>query len=137
MSQRARFPGDDPAVEATVRTNWLKGMYVANVLFAVFGLAVLAVPDSMRAVLGVPAGDPVHFGIAAGAVPFAFGLAEVLGLQVAYKTAFLLGVVGPLALAGELPTFAIPLAGLFIIFVVGDLVAIPFPYLLPRQPDGD
>lgn len=145
MSQHARYPEDDPTVEPTVRTNWLRVMYAANVLFAVFGLAVIALPDTMRALLGVPAGDPIHFGIAAGAVPFAFGLAgvlglraplkfsPVLGLQVAYKGMFLLGVVLPLVVAGELPAFAVPLAGLFLIFIVGDLIAIPFPYLLSQQ----
>lgn len=50
---------------------------------------------------------------------------------------FLLGVVAPLAMAGELPSCAIPLAGLFTIFIVGDLIAIPIPYLLSQYPDAE
>lgn len=147
MSQRVSYTGDETTVESTIRINWLKGMYVANTLFAIFGLSVVIIPDTMRTVLGVPPGDPIHFGIAAGAVPFAFGIAgvfgyrspvkfsPVLGLQVTYKSMFLLGVVLPLAIAGELPTFGLPLSVLFAVFIVGDLIAIPFAYLLSQHED--
>jgi len=134
--------GRKRAIEGTVRTNWLKLMYGANTLFGLFGLAVIAAPATMRGLLGVPTGDPIHFGIAAGAVPLAFGVAgllglrapvklsPVLGLQVAHTAAFLLGVVLPLAVTGGLPAYAVPIVAIFIVFVVGDLLAIPFEYLL-------
>lgn len=126
--------------------NWLKGMYLANVLISgPIGLATLVAPASMRMLLGVPVGDPVHFSIAAGAVPLAFGIAGGIGLrfplrmapvlliQVFYKSLFLLGVVLPQALQGGVPDYAVPLALLFALFILGDVIAIPFPYIFSKK----
>lgn len=126
----------------------LRVMYAANlVVSGPLGLAVLLDPGVMRSLLGVPSGDPILFGVAAGAVPFAFGVAAilglrapvrfspVLGLQAVYKAAFLAAVILPLAIAGDLAAWTLPLAGIFVFFVVGDLVAIPLPYLLPEPPE--
>lgn len=58
--------------------NGLKAMYVANIIISLpLGLAVLGAPETMRGILGIPAGDPIHFGIASGATPLAFGIAGV------------------------------------------------------------
>jgi hypothetical protein len=147
MAETTGYAAEEPTVEGTVRTRWLKGMYAANVAFGILGLAVVVVPETVRGLLGVPAGDPIHFGIAAGAVPLAFGIAglmglrspvrlsPVLGLQAVYKTVFLVGVVGPMAVTGRVPAYALPLVGIFAAFVLGDLVAVPVPYLLGRQSD--
>jgi len=95
----------------------------------------------MRTLMGVPAGDPVHFGIAAGAIPLAFGvtggiglrlplrMAPTLLLQVFYKSLFLLGVILPRAIQGGIPGYAVPLVLLFTLFILGDVIAIPFPYI--------
>jgi hypothetical protein len=126
--------------------NGLKGMYLANVLISgPIGLATLVAPASMRTLMGVPAGDPVHFGIAAGAIPLAFGLAGGIGLrfplrmapvlliQVLYKSLFLLGVILPLAIRGSIPDYAIPLIFLFALFILGDVIAIPFRSIFPMR----
>lgn len=85
----------------------------------------------MRGALGIPAGDPVHFGIAAGAIPLAFGVAgaaglrypvrlsPVLGLQLLYKTFFLIGAVLPMVLAGRVPGSAIPIIVILVLFAAG------------------
>jgi hypothetical protein len=125
--------------------NWLKGMYLANVLISgPIGLTTLVAPALVRALMGVPAGDPVHFGIAAGTIPLAFGIAGGIGLrfplrmapalliQVLYKSLFLLGVILPQAIQGGIPGYAVPLALLFALFILGDVIAIPFPYIFSR-----
>jgi hypothetical protein len=129
-----------------IRMNWLKGMYLANVLISgPLGLATLVAPATMRALMGIPAGDPVNFGIAAGAVPLAFGIAGAIGLrrplrmapvlliQVLYKSLFLVGLVLPLAVRGTVPSYSVPLIALFALFIVGDLIALPFPYLFSES----
>lgn len=145
MSTKTQTSAEQP-VEGTVRLTWLKAMYAANIVVSGgTGIGSLVAPGATRAVLGIPPQDPVMFGIASGAVPLAFGLAGVLGLrapirlapvlllQVLYKAAFLVAVVLPLAVAGQFPAFAVPLVGLFAVFIVGDLIAIPFPYLFSAE----
>lgn len=122
-------------------------MYAANVaLSGPIGLLTLLAPATMRELTGLPAGDPVSLGIASGAVPLAFGLAgiaglrsprrfaPVLALQVVYKLLFLVGVVVPLALSGGVPAYAWPLVGVFVFFVVGNSVAVPWSQLLSSEP---
>lgn len=123
----------------------MKAMYLANVVVAApLGLGTLAAPGTARALMGIPPGDPVLFGLAGGAVPLAFGLAgaaglraplrlsPVLALQALYKSLFLAAVAAPLAATGQLPGHAVPLIVLFVFFIVGDVVAVPFRHLLSR-----
>lgn len=143
MSQTNR-PKAREATE-TIRTGWLKTMYVANLLVSLpLGTAVLIAPDTMRSVLGIPVGDPVHYGIAAGALPLAFGLAgigglrfpvrfsPVLGVQFLYKTLFLIGGILPMVFTGTVPGYATPVIVIFLLFILGNAIAIPFRYLFSR-----
>jgi hypothetical protein len=80
-------------------------------------------------------------------MPLAFGIAGALGLrvprrmapvlliQVLYKSLFLLGVILPQALRGGMPEYTVPLVVLFALFIVGDVVAIPFSHLFARAPE--
>ena len=137
-------------MDRTVRMRWLKGMYLANVIISgPIGLANLVAPDVMRTLMDIPPGDPIHFGIGAGALPLAFGIGGALGLRVPhrmapvllvqalYKSLFLVGGILPQALRGSVPGFAIPLIGLFTLFIVGDVIAIPFSHLFERMPRQD
>ena len=75
-----------------------------------------------------------------------FGLVSVLGLrsplkfapilllQLTYKVIWFIAIVLPLLVAGRLPNFAILMSVLFASFIVGDLIAIPFPYVFAKQP---
>lgn len=134
-----------PNTKGKMHTNRLKAMYLANILISgPIGLANLIAPKTMRRMMGIPAGDPIHYGIASGAIPLAFGLAgvlglrsplrlsPVLGLQVIYKSLFLLGTALPLAIKRGIPLYAAPLIGTFVFFLAGNLIARPFPYLLSR-----
>ena len=50
--------------------NWLNGMHVANVFVSgPIGIPSLVSPTAMRALTGIPDGDPVHFGITAQPFP--------------------------------------------------------------------
>ena len=64
-------------------------------------------------------------------------MAPVLLIQVLYKSLFLLGVILPQALRGSVPGFAIPLIVLFTLFILGDVIAIPFSDLFARVPRQD
>lgn len=144
MSQVAESAAGE-AVESPIRWKWLKAMYIINLLVALpLGLGVLFAPETMREILGVPAGNPALYGMATGALPLGFGLAGALGLrfplklspvlalQALYKSLFLIGVVVPLIAVGQLPSFAVPLSLLFLVFIVGDLIAVPFSHLFSQ-----
>ena len=148
MADTAAGGLEEATADVEVRWHWLKGMYAANVLVSgPIGLGALLAPALTRGLLGVPAGDPINFGVATGAVPLAFAIAgvaglraplrlsPVLGLQVVYKGLFLLGVAVPLALTGGVPSYGLPLVGIFAFFVLGNLIAIPIPYVVGSAGD--
>lgn len=131
--------------EESVHIKRLKLMYLANILISgPIGLSNLIAPKTMQKMTGMPTGDPISYGIASGAIPLSFGLAgflglrspvklaPVLGLQVIYKSLFLFGSVFPLAMKKKVPAYAAPLIGIYILFLAGNLIAKPFPYILSR-----
>jgi hypothetical protein len=141
------------AMGYTVRWRWLRAMYILTVIVAGgFGLGMLVAPTRIQSALGMPAQDPVTFGLS-GAVFLAFGMAAIGGLraplkycpillvELAYKLIWLLAVVVPLAAQGRFPGSAVVQVAIFIVFVVGDLVAIPFRYVFGHDiglsGDGD
>lgn len=105
------------------------------------GIAFLAAPRFAAALLGFPPEEPLVFGVV-GSVFAAFALLSVAGLrdpvtfapvlllQLLYKAIWFLAVVGPRAATGALPGYAFPTMLLFSVYVVGDLVAVPFRELL-------
>ena len=131
--------------EGIVRYGWLRAMYVWTIIAAGgFGLEVLFLPEITRAALGFPAQDPLLFGIVA-CVYVAFGLLAVLGyrspvrfapvllLQLVYKSIWFIAVLLPAAVAGSVPSYGWTLAAIFATFIIGDLIAIPFPLLFERE----
>jgi len=106
-----------------------------------FGLAILAMPERMRGVFRWPGDEPIALSIV-GSVYLAFGVLSVLGwreplkfvpvllLQLCYKLAWFVGAVAPLLVSGRFPGYAVPTAVIFATYIVGDLIAIPFSYVL-------
>lgn len=128
-----------------VRWGWLKGMYIYTaVLAGSFGLAVIAVPGAVRSAMCLPDQDPVVFGVV-GSVYVAFGVLSLLGLrsplrfapllllQLAYKSIWFIAVALPLAVRGLFPAHGLSFVAIFATYIVGDLIAIPFPLLFARE----
>jgi len=122
-------------------------MYVYTIVGAGgFGLGIVIMPELIKATFRWPGGDPIPLGIV-GSVYVAFGLLSVLGLrdplkfapvlllQLCYKSVWFVGVVLPLVIRGRFPDHGLLIAAIFATYIIGDLIAIPFPYLLAR-PSG-
>ena len=129
-----------------VRWGWLKVMYIYTIVVAGgFGLGVIIIPNVMKSVFRWPSQDPIVYGVM-GSVYVAFGLLAILGLrsplkfvpvlllQLTYKAVWFIGVVVPLLALGEFPLYALLHVVIFASYIVGDLIAIPFPYVFAKQP---
>jgi len=135
------------AGEIKIRKNWLKGMYIYTIIAAgLNGLCIVVAPELNRSLWGLPAMEPIIFGIT-GSVYLAFGILSIFGLreplkfspvlllQLFYKVIWFAGVVAPLAISGKFPAYAVGAAIVFATFVIGDLIAIPFAYLFKKTTD--
>ena len=129
---------------AVIRPGWMRFMYLYTILGAGgFGLGIVIVPEPMKAALGWPGDEPIALSIV-GSVYVAFGALSVLGLrdplkfapvlllQLCYKSVWFGGVVFPLLIRGRFPDYGLVTAAVFATYIVGDLIAIPFSYLLGR-----
>ena len=127
-----------------VRWTWLKIMYAYTLIGAGgFGIGMLLMPGLMIKMMGFPAQDPITFGIA-GSVFLAFALVSVLGLRsplkfvpvlllsLSYKLIWFIAVVVPLLISQQFPGYASLLAVIFMTYIVGDLIAIPFPIVFAQ-----
>ncbi|HEY44509.1 MAG TPA: hypothetical protein G4O11_11065 [Anaerolineae bacterium] len=134
------------AKEINVRWGWLRFMYIYTIVGAGgFGLGIIVVPEVIKAAFGWPVEEPVVLGIV-GSVYVAFGILSILGLrsplrfvpvlllQLCYKSIWLIGVILPMLIAGRFPRYALSMVIIFATYIIGDLVAIPFSYILARQP---
>lgn len=139
------FGGIGMGEKKTIRFGWLKVMYIWTILSAgVFGLGLLMVPEQLRAIFGWPSQDPVLFGIV-GSVYVAFGLLAILGfgaplkfvpilfLELCYKLIWYLVVFVPTLMAGRVQMYGWVFAGIFATFIIGNLIAIPFPYVFEKE----
>jgi len=127
-----------------IRQGWIRFMYLYTILGAGgFGLGIIIVPELMKKMFRWPGDDPIALGIV-GSVYVAFGVLSVLGLrdplkfapvlllQLCYKSVWFAAVVLPLVIRGRFPDYNLLTAAIFATYIVGDLIAIPFPYLLAR-----
>ncbi len=131
-----------------VRWGWLRFMYIYTIAGAgAFGLGIIVIPDVMRSIFGWPGSDQITaFGVT-GSVYLSFALLSILGLrsplkfspllllQLTYKVVWFIGVILPLLLAGKFPAYAILFTAIYVTYIIGDLIAIPFPYVLAKQSD--
>jgi hypothetical protein len=122
-------------------------MYIFTIIHAGgSGLGIILFPSAMQSFFGWPSQEPIVFGIC-GSVWVAFGLLSILGLrsplkfspvlllQLTYKVVWFIGVFFPLLIAGKIPTYATGYVVFFVIYIIGDLIAIPFSYVFAKQPD--
>jgi hypothetical protein len=128
-----------------VRWKWLKGMYILTIIHAGgSGLGIILMPSFIRSLFGWPNQDPIVFGIC-GSFWVACGLLSILGLrsplkfvpllllQLTYKAVWFIGVILPLLIGGQFPAYAMGYVLFFIVYIVGDLIAIPFPYVFAKE----
>ncbi len=128
----------------SVRLGWLKALYI----YAAFGaggtgLAMIFFPRAVQSLFQFPAQDPIVFGVF-GSFLVASGLVSILGIrsplrfipllviQICYKLIWILGVLLPQLLRGHLPIHALILCAVFVTYIIGDLIAIPFPMLFSK-----
>ena len=127
-----------------VRWGWLKGMYWYTIIGAGgFGLGMVLFPETIRTLFRWPAQDPIVYGVT-GSVWMAFGVLSILGLwsplkfvpillmQLCYKSIWFIGVVFPLLVSGNFPLYAILHVVVMGSYIIGDLIAIPFPYVFSK-----
>jgi len=132
------------ADEANVRWGWLRFMYVITMISAgTVGIGMLFTPELVKAVFQTSC-DASPYGMIGGTF-LAFGLLSILGLraplkftpvlllQLTYGLAWIGAVMLPLVVAGKFPASHIPIAVIFVVIVLGDLVAIPFKYVFSAQ----
>ena len=133
--------------DKNVRWGWLKGMYIFTIIHAGgSGLGIILIPSVIRSIFGWPSQDPIVFGIC-GSVWVAFGLLSILGLrsplkfspvlllQLTYKVVWFIGVILPLLIVGKFPPYATAYVLFFALYIIGDLIAIPFSYVFAKQSD--
>ena len=131
--------------DTTIRWKWLNGMYVYTAVGAgLLGVAMLLAPNLVVAYLDMPIQDPVVFGVV-GSAYVAFAIASILGLrfplrfvpvlilQMIYKSVWLVTVFLPMFISGTPPAYAWVFAAIFVSYVVGDCIAIPFRHLLAQE----
>jgi len=134
-------------MDSNVRWKWLKGTYILTIIHAGgSGLGMILIPSAVQSFFGWPSQDPIVFGIC-GSVWVAFGLLSILGLrsplkfspilllQLTYKVVWFIGVFFPLLITGKFPAYATGYVVFFVIYIIGDLIAIPFSYVFSKQSD--
>ena len=127
-----------------IRRQWMRFMYLYTILGeGGFGLGIVVMPELMRATFRWRGAEPIALGIV-GSVYVAFAVLSVLGLrdplkfapvlllQLCYKSVWFVAVVFPLLIKGRFLDYGLLTAAIFATYIVGDLIAIPFPYLLGR-----
>jgi hypothetical protein len=132
------------ADRGSTRWGWLRLMYLYTIVGAGgVGVAILAAPAAVRTMFGWPTQDPIVLGVT-GSVYVAFACLSVLGLraplqfapvlllQLCYKVVWFAALVLPMWLRGEFPAHGLLYVAIFATYVIGDVIAIPFRYLLAK-----
>lgn len=137
------------SANVNVRWNWLKLMYWYTILGAGgYGLLIIVAPDfvqsTTRCLMPFPTQDSSIFGYM-GSAMVAFAVLSILALraplrflpvlmlQLVYKSVWILGVYIPMVVSGNNSIFATLFAVIFATYIIGDLIAIPFSYLLGKE----
>jgi len=131
--------------EKNVRLGLLKFVYLYTILGAGgFGVLMIFAPSVVVSLFNMPEQDPYIYGIA-GSVWTAFGILSIFGLrsplkflpvlmmQFCYKSIWLVAVVLPVMVGGYRPLYGYLFTAIMASYVVLDLMAIPFGYLLGER----
>ena len=129
----------------SIRWGWLKAMYIYTlVVSGSVGFGMILVPSAIQSVFRFPPQDPVMLGLG-GSLFLALGLVSILGLrsplnftpvlllELFYKPIWLVAVALPLFLKGQFPFYVVFMSLVFVTFIIGDLIAIPFSYLFSKK----
>jgi hypothetical protein len=119
-------------------------MYIYTIVVGILGLGMIVIPEVVKSIFSWPVEEPIAFGII-GSVYMSFGLLSILGLrsplkfvpvlllQLCYKLIWFIGVILPLLVTAKFPSYAIPMAIIFVTYIIGDLIAIPFSYIFTKE----
>jgi hypothetical protein len=132
-------------IDTKIRWGWLKAMYIYTIVTAGgLGLAMLAFPGLLHSLFGFPAQEPTTLKLY-GSIVFAAGLVAVpalrfplkfvplLLLQVVYKPIWIVLGALPFFLKGQFPFYIVTITTVFLVYIVGDLIAIPWRYLFGKR----
>ena len=127
------------------RPGWLKAMYIYTLIGAGgFGLTALFFPGALVSVFRMPVQDPAAYHLY-GSISLASGLLAILALrsplkfvpllllQLVYKPIWLIVSALPLFLRGQFPFHVVINSVIFLTYIIGNLIAIPFPYLFAKK----
>jgi hypothetical protein len=130
---------------SAIRWGWLKAMYIYTlVVSASVGLGMILLPGTVQSSFRYPPQDPVMFGLC-GSLFLALGLVSILGLrsplkfvpvlllELVYKPVWIVAVALPLFLKGQFPFYVVFMTAVFITFIIGNLIAIPFSNLFSKN----
>ena len=133
--------------EFNVRWGWLKIMYIYTIVGAGgFGLGMILIPGTMQSLFGLPDQDPIILGVMAS-LYVAFALLSIHGLksplkfspvlmmQLIYKVVWFVGILLPMVIKGTFPNYGILFVVIFVSYIIGDLIAIPFGYIFAKEAD--
>jgi hypothetical protein len=120
-------------------------MYIYTlVVSGSIGLGMILFPGTIQSVFRFPAQDPVMLGLC-GSLFLALGLLSIMGLgaplkfapvllfELVYKPVWLVAVALPLFLKGQFPFYVVFISVVFLTFIIGELIAIPFAYLFKKE----
>lgn len=134
--------------ELKIRWGWLRAMYIYTIVTAGgFGLAMLAFPGLLHSLFGFPVDDPtslklygsIILGAGLVAIPalrFPLKFAALLVLQLVYKPIWIVVGALPFFLKGQFPLSVVMIAIIFLGYIIGDLIAIPWAYLFSKREGG-
>ncbi len=116
----------------------LKVMFIFIIVIEIpLGLFMLIAPDLFINLLGFPPQDPLMYGVGAS-IWLTFGLISILAIrepmkyvpillfQFTYKCIWFIGVLIPAALVGQIQMSGIFMIVTFAIFVICDIIVIPW-----------
>lgn len=140
------------STKINVRLKWVKLMYGYTILGAGgLGLLITFIPNYLQSIVNLiipplASQDPQMSGWV-GSVLIAFGSLSILALrspvrflpvlmlQLVYKTVWIFCVYIPIVVSGNNTIVTTILAVVFLTYIIGDLIAIPFSYLLSKEAD--